>query len=191
MTVFGCGYVLVSLLLGHGDFGHEGDHAGGLHEVHVDYGVNHTGHGTAEAGHGFSDFHFPFFSPLALATLLGSVGAFGLITRHGLGVSEGWSLALALPAALATTYVITYAGWRLASGSRGTSQISPRDLEGAAGEVITPIPAGGVGEVAAMVGGQRFASAAREEHGREVPRGARVTVKSMVGTTLLVSKGES
>lgn len=189
--MLGCGYVLVSLLLGHGDFGHEGGHAGGLHEVHVDYGINHTGHGTAEAGHGFSSFHFPFFSPLALATLLGAIGAFGLIALHGFETSEGVSLVVAVAAALATTYAITYAAWRLVSGSRGSSEIRPADLEGAVGEVITPIPAGGMGEVAAMVAGQRFAGPAREEHGREVPRGTRVKVRSMVGATLVVSKGDS
>jgi hypothetical protein len=54
--------------------------------------------------------------------------------------------------------------------------------------VITPIPAGGIGEVAAIVKGQRFSGPAREQDGREVPRGAHVRVKAMVGTTLVVIK---
>jgi membrane-bound ClpP family serine protease len=52
--------------------------------------------------------------------------------------------------------------------------------------VITPIPKDGLGEVAALVGGQRYTAPAREAQGREVPRGAQVRVLKMVGSTLLV-----
>ena len=44
----------------------------------------------------------------------------------------------------------------------------------------------GMGEVAALVQGQRFTGAARESEGRELARGSRVTVKAMVGGTLIV-----
>lgn len=189
------------MLLGHGhsDGGHAGD--GGLagHDTHADahadshtqYGVKGEGHGSASAGaQSAPTFHFPFFSPLALATLFGAIGAFGLIVQQGFGASDGTSLTMALPAACLTAYLVTYAGWRLVSGSRGSSQIRTADLEGAYGEVITPIPAGGVGEVAAMVDGQRFSGPAREVDGKEVPRGAHVRVKTLVGATLLVEKKE-
>ena len=189
----GCGYVLVSVLLGHGDFGGHGDSgghdAGG--EAHMDYGVDGGGHGTASTGAGGAEFHFPFFSPLALSTLFGSVGALGLIALHGLKLSGPLSLAVAFPAALVATYLVTYLGWKLASSSKGSSQIRLVDLEGALAEVITPIPAQGIGEVAAMVSGQRYTAPAREEQGRDVARGAQVKVKAMVGTTLVVTKGES
>lgn len=156
----------------------------------MDYGVDGGGHGSASTGAGAGEFHFPFFSPLALSTLGGAVGGYGLIALHGFGFEGGRSLLVALPAAFVTTYLVTYLGWKLASSSRGSSQIRLAELEGALAEVITPIPAGGVGEVAAMVAGQRFANSAREEKGREVPRGAQVRVKAMVGTTLVVTKGE-
>ena len=61
---------------------------------------------------------------------------------------------------------------------------------GARAEVLTPIPAGGIGEVAAMVEGQRFNAPAREVAGRAVVRGQVVTVTEMVGGTLLVSIDE-
>jgi hypothetical protein len=211
--VIGCGYVLIAVLMGHGDapgdaghggadaHGHAGDggHAGGDahgdasghdHSGAMKYGVEGSGHGSATSlgQAGPSAFHFPFFSPLALATLCGSIGAYGLIALHGLGVSETASLAVAIPAAVATAYAITYVGFRLMSGSRGSSQIRLQDFEGAPAEVITPIPAGGVGEIAAMVNGQRYAGPAREADGREVPRGAHVKVRAMVGTTFVVYK---
>ncbi len=203
LAVLGGGYVLLSVLMGHahfGDGGHAGHHGGdfggqdhGGHdghdhtgEAHVQYGAG--GSGTASAGHAAAaSFHFPFFSPLALATLFGALGAWGLIAKQGFGASDPTSLAVAAPAAFVTAYIVTYAGWRLVTGSTGSSQIRNDDLVGVQAEVITPIPAGGIGEVAAMVKGQRFSGPAREAQGKDVPRGAQVTVKAMVGATMVVS----
>jgi membrane protein implicated in regulation of membrane protease activity len=189
LTVVGCVYILFSLIAGHAHFGDTGSHdAGPAHESHMEYGVG--GHGSASASHTpvQAAFHFPFFSPLALATLFGAIGAYGLIAVHGFHAGETSSLLLAVPLALLTSYLVTYAGFKLVAGSRGSSVIQLSSLPGARAEVITPIPAGGVGEVAALVDGQRFTGAAREQDGKDVPRGAHVTVKAMVGTTLVVSK---
>lgn len=198
LAVLGCGYIVISAFLGHSDGdgsdGGHGDHGGdGGDAAHPaahgsnSYGVVKTGHGKVSASEGeAAAFHFPFFSPLALATLLASFGAFGLIALFGFKVSDGTSVLIALPAALVTAYAITYAGWRLASGSQGSNLIRTAEITGSLGEVVTPIPAGGLGEVVAMVRGQRFASSAREQEGREVARGAAVRVVGMIGSTLLV-----
>lgn len=191
-AVIGCGYVLVSAFLGHLGFEESGGHGGGEH-VHVHhgagehYGIEGQGHGSTSAGHGGGGFHFPFFSPLAVSTLLAAVGAYGLIALHGFHASDGGSLLIALPAAFVTAYGITYAAWRLASDSRGSSVIRQASMAGSPGEVTVPIPAGGVGEVIAMVDGQRFPAPAREADGREVPRGTAVRVVQMVGPTLVVT----
>jgi membrane protein implicated in regulation of membrane protease activity len=195
LAVLGAGYLLVSVLLGHFDFGGGGDGSGhgdahadaGGGESHMDYGVDAGGHASASAhAPAAAVFHFPFFSPLALATLFTCIGGYGLIALYGFRVRDAASILIAIPAALVTAYVITYAGWRIVSSSRGSSQIRLQDLAGAHAEVITPIPSGGIGEVAAIISGQRFTAPAREADGREVPRGAQVTVVRMVGTTLLV-----
>jgi membrane protein implicated in regulation of membrane protease activity len=190
--VLGCGYVGIMLLLGHGSFGDVG--GGGGHHADVgdtsSYGVDGGGHGSvsADAG-GAVAFHFPLFSPLALATLLGAIGAWGLIALKGFHASEEGSLLFAVPAALLTAYGISYVGWRLVSSSRGSSQIRLADLEGARGEVTTPIPEGGIGEVAAMVQGQRFSGPARAGDGRALPRGTAVTVTAMMAGTMVVAAG--
>ncbi|HEV7518902.1 MAG TPA: hypothetical protein VGR07_21625 [Thermoanaerobaculia bacterium] len=197
----GCLYVLVAAFLGHAsdfvDFGHAGHaadgHAGHDHG-HGDraYGVQGDGHGTASVGTvGHPVFHFPFFSPLAIATLIAAIGGFGLIGKHGLGLSDAGSLLLAIPAAMATAYGVTYAGFRLVSGARASSVIRMDQIAGSFAEVTAPIPAGGVGEAVAMVGGQRYAAPAREVGGGAVPRGAAVTVVGMAGPTLLVQAGSS
>ena len=196
LAVLGSGYLLFSVFLGHFDFsdadggadsGVDGPDGG---EAHMDYGVDAGGHGTvsAHAPHA-AEFHFPFFSPLALATLFACIGGYGLIALYGFRAEDAISILVAIPAAVVTAYLVTYAGWRIVKSSRGSSQIRLKDLVGVYAEVITPIPKEGLGEVAALVSGQRYTAPAREAHGREVPRGAQVRVLRMVGSTLLVESG--
>ena len=165
LAVVGAGAILVSVALGGGADGDAslGDHAG------VDAG-----------------FHYPFFSPTALAALASAFGAFGLIAIYGFGASDATSLAVALPAGFVFSYAATYVAWRILKGSTGTTTVRPDDLVGVPAEVITPIPAGGVGEAAAMVRGERFTAAAREVDGLDVPRGSVVTVVRYAGATLHV-----
>ncbi len=186
----GCLYVLVAAFLGHAsdfvDFGHAG-HAGaaGGQAQSGSYGAG--GHGSASAGTvGHTVFHFPFFSPLALATLVAAIGGFGLIGKYGLALGDGGSLLLAIPAAMAIAYLVTYVAFRLVAGSRASSVIRLDQIRGSEAEVTAPIPAGGVGEAVAMVGGQRYPAPAREADGGAVRRGAVVTVVGMAGPTLLV-----
>ena len=187
LAVLGCAYVLVSAFLGH--VSDSGGDAHADHTAHSNghYGVDGSGHGAAKASADAGvAFHFPFFSPLALATLCAAIGAWGLIAEFGFRLQGDQSLLLAIPAALVTAYLVTWASWCMVSGSRGTSAIRLAQLEGSPAEVTTPIPAGGVGEVAALVGGQRYSAPAREEEGGAVARGTTVTVVRMVGNTLLV-----
>jgi membrane protein implicated in regulation of membrane protease activity len=191
LAALGAGYILVSMLLGHlVDVGAQdpGAHAGAdVHSGGGDYGVEHSGHGNATAGDGVAPaFHFPFFSPLALAALAGSIGGLGLVGRFGFKLADGPSLLFAVPAALVVTYLVTWMTWKVAMSSVGTSTIRADRLAGVPAEILTPIPAGGVGEAAALVDGQRFAGPAREVDGREVARGTPVTVVRLSGSTLVV-----
>ena len=199
LAVVGCGYVMVAAFVGHltdfgGAHGHGGDagHAdAGGHAADAHYGIEGAGHGSASAHAPASpSFHFPFFSPLALFTLFAAIGGYGLIAQFGLRASDEMSLAIAVPAALATAYGVTYVGWKVIHGSTGSSEIRIADLPGATGEVTTPIPPGALGEVAAVVAGQRYSAPARELDGKAVPRGTSVTVVRMVGSTLVVKAAD-
>jgi membrane protein implicated in regulation of membrane protease activity len=194
----GCLYVLVAAFLGHVsdfvDFGHAGHvHVGhdAGHEHGGDrYGVAGGGHGSASTGTvGHTVFHFPFFSPLALSTLVAAIGGYGLIGKHALGLSDGVSILVAVPAAVITAYGVTYAAFRLVAGSRASSVIRLDQIQGSFAEVTAPIPAGGVGEAVATVSGQRYAAPARAADGGALPRGTAVTVVGMAGPTLLVRAG--
>ncbi len=211
LSGLGCLYILISAFLGHlGDFGDGGHGDGGGHsdggghadgdggaDGHADgdgdgghYGVDGGGVGKVSAGDMGGAFHFPFFSPLAIATLFTAIGAWGLIARYAIGVSDANSLLIALPASVATAYAVTYAGWRMVSSSRGTSMILAGQFAGTSGEVLTPIPEEGVGEVAALVNGQRFTASARDIKGRAIARGKQVRIVRMSGATLLVESEE-
>jgi membrane protein implicated in regulation of membrane protease activity len=159
LAVAGCGYVVVALALG---------------QVF-------DGDGSVDG-----DFQFPLLSPSGVAAIAGSLGAFGLIATFGFGLTHWSSVAVALPLALVFSYAASYAAWRVLVGSSTTSAIPTGDLAGVDAEVLTPIPAGGIGEAAAFVGGQRYTSPAREVDGREVPRGAMVSVVRLTGSTLYV-----
>ncbi len=185
-AVLGAAYVLVSMFTGHAH-GDTAADAGGAEAGPTQVAYGEGGHGTASAAGHATSFHFPFFSPLALATLFGSIGAYGLMALRGLGTSETTSLFVAVPAGLATAYLVTYVSWRVVRSASGSSQVRPSQLVGARAEVLTPIPEGGIGEVAAMVEGQRFNAPAREAAGRAVARGQLVRVTEMVGGTLLVT----
>ena len=107
--------------------------------------------------------------------------------RFGLRLADGPSLLFAVPAALVVTYLVTWATWRVAIElASGRARSAPSASSGVPAEILTPIPAGGVGEAAALVDGQRFAGPAREVDGREVARGTPVTVVRLSGSTLIV-----
>lgn len=200
LAVVGCGYVLLSAVLGHlldfHDVGHDAG-AGSADAGHADGDYGDGGHGkvthadTAAA----PTFHFPFFSPLAISTLVAAIGGYGLITKVGMGMNDGPSIASSVIAALVTAYVITYIAWKVVIGSIGSSRIRTSQLVGATAEIITPIPENGMGEIAIVVHNQRVTGPARSVDGKPVPRGAAVKVYEMLGTTYvvgpLVSKGES
>lgn len=190
LAVLGCGYVVLATVFGHtADAGGADGGHGTVHDGAGSYGVESSGHGSVSADSAATaSFHFPFFSPLALATLFGATGGFGLIAKAGFTLDDGMSLLVALPAALLTAYAVTYTSWRVTRSSIGSSEIRTRELVGAVGEVVTPIPQGGVGEVAVVVGGQRFTNAARAMGGAAVPRGASVIVRQMGGATMLVEE---
>lgn len=169
LALLGAGYIVVAAFLGH----------------LTDAGGDSHGH---DGVHG-SDFHFPLFSPLAVATLFAAIGAYGLIAKHALELGDWQSLGLAFPAAIATAWGVAYLAFRIMRGARGTSSIKTESFEGARGEVLTAIPEGGLGEIAAIVDGHRVSGPARHEAGTAIPQGTAVTVVRMVGSTFLVRLG--
>ncbi len=141
--------LLVLSLLGSGHL-HLG-HVGHLHLGHL-----HVGH--ADAGGG---------AELSLPVIAGFLGAFGFIGSIGAWLTGGHGVLAAgagvlvgLLAAVPTAFLagrLVYAAMNMSTDATLTSA----DLVGASGVVITPVPAGGYGEVRLAIAGQQLKFNAR------------------------------
>jgi len=160
----GLGYAVLSFLLG--SLGGDGDGAGA------------AGHGDGAGGHGHgadgaADGGLPLRSPTVLASLAAGFGCGG-VGLAALGLPAPVHLAGALGIGVGLAWLMAVF---LARGVRGmdtTTSANPRDFEGAEAEVTTPIPPGGLGEIALEHAGTRYTGAAHA--GVACPRGARVLV---------------
>ncbi|MEM9594546.1 MAG: NfeD family protein [Acidobacteriota bacterium] len=162
--LLGVAYALVATvlgwLLGHGD----GD-------VHVDA----TGH--LDLGHPSP------VSGTTLATFVTGFGGGGVFSKHLLGLSP----VATMLAATATGLLLAGAAFAvldfLFARTQGGSEYRADDVAGKTAEVITSLPAGGTGEVAYVIKGQRERASAKAIDGSAIPKGSRVTVVQMVGST--------
>jgi len=172
--VVGFVFVLGSAVLGH----HGGDHG------HVGGSGGH-----AEAGADSSDAPgVSLFSPIVMAAFVAAFGAFGLIftqfeATKGPVVSAGLSIICAVAVAGMIVNVLR----KLVRASDSSSESQVATLVGHVATVITPIPAGGVGEIAYVQGGTRYTAPAREENGSPVANGSEVNITRIVGSQFYVS----
>jgi len=167
LLLLGAGYALVA-----GAVGWLSDIGGA--EVEVDA----TGH--LEAG----SFH-PV-SGTTLATFITGFGGGGIVGHYLLRWSLVPGLALATGSGLlvaAAAYVILQVIFRQ---TQAGSEFAMSDMVGREGEVITPIPPGGTGEVAFLARGQRAKAPARSADGAAVPRGRPVLIEKVMGQTIYV-----
>jgi membrane protein implicated in regulation of membrane protease activity len=172
--VVGFVFVLGSAILGH--FG--GDHG------HVDGSGGH-----AEAGADSSDAPgVSFFSPIVMAAFVAAFGAFGLIfsqfeTTKSPIVSAGLSVVCAVLVASSMVGLLR----KLVRASDSSSESRVATLVGMGATVISPIPAGGVGEIAYVQSGSRYTAPAREESGSPVGSGTEVSITRIVGSQFYVT----
>ena len=172
--VAGVVFVLGVAIFGHA-FGGDG---------HVDGSGGH-----AEAGADSSDSPgMSFFSPLMLASFIGAFGAIGLILSQfestkpaiistPLSLLGGGLLAGALVSILR----------KLIRSGDSSSEGQVANLIGHSATIITPIPAGGVGEIAYVQSGTRYTAPARGENGTLIPAGTTVNITRIVGSQFFVA----
>lgn len=172
--VVGFVFVLGTAILGHlgGDHGHVGGSGG-----------------HAEAGADSSDAPgVSLFSPIVMASFVGAFGAFGLIftqfeaTKAPL-LSAGLSIVCA---AIVAGGIVSLLG-KLMRASDSSSESQVATLLGQAATVISPIPAGGVGEIAYVQSGTRYTAPAREESGAAIGNGSEVKITRIVGSQFYVA----
>jgi membrane protein implicated in regulation of membrane protease activity len=171
--VIGLVFTLLSVMAGH-FFGH-GDHVSGS-----------GGH--AEAGADSSDMPgISIFSPTVIAAFITAFGAFGIIFTQ---IAATKSAVVSAPLSIFSAAIVAGALYKLLSAvfahTQGSSESHVAALVGTDANVISPIPANGVGEIAYVVGGSRYSAPARVEGGVAIPAGQLVKITRVVGTQFYV-----
>jgi membrane protein implicated in regulation of membrane protease activity len=119
-------------------------------------------------------------SMLAVASFVSSFGAFGLISVTLFGAGTAASLILALLGGLLVGIAAQIFFLYILSPTI-SSEVHQANLIGVVGEITTPIPTDGVGQIAFVAEGSRITYSARATEPRVIPRGTPVRVERIVG----------
>lgn len=161
--------------------------------VMVGHFFGHGGHVTGSGGHveaGADSSDEPgisIFSPTIIASFITAFGGFGLIFTQFPRTSNA---VISAPLSLAGGLII--AGIMLVFfrfvflHAQGSSEAHVARMVGVEANVITPIPANGVGEIAYVVGETRYTAPARAESGLAVANGQAVKISRIVGSQFYV-----
>lgn len=122
------------------------------------------------------------------ATFITGFGGGGIVAHY----LFGWSLVPGLLTAAGTGIVLAAVAFAaldaLFKQTQGGSEYRSDELVGREAEIVTPIPAGGLGEVAYLVRGQRDSASARSTDGSAVGRGEPIIIDRVVGGTVYVRR---
>lgn len=174
----GTGYTVIAFLLGHVGGGDTGHDAGG-DAPEVGGNVGHVG-----ADHAY---HFPLFSPIAIAIFLTAFGAGGFIGLEVLKDQHpATSLALAGGSGVVFGLSIASAMFWIFRKTVASSAARESDILGADAVVTITIPAGGTGKIAYVAAGSRFTAPARSMAGTEIRQDAAVVIRERDGQVFVV-----
>jgi len=193
MLAVGVIYAIVILIgsgMGEGA-GHFGGDMGG--DFTGDFGGDIAGHDFDLSGHDLAggdptqgSIELTHISPVTIAGFVTAFGAFGLISQGLFSASTGASLIWATIGGVLIGLASHLAFIYFFIKPQGSSEVTDRDVVGARGEIITPIPPGGVGAVAFIAQGGRVTATARSEDGSAIPRGSAVRIVEKIGSVVVV-----
>jgi len=166
---------------------------GALHDIHLpgldlEVGGHEIGpvHLDVDAGASHPETQVPSLSPITVASFVTAFGAFGLIALGLFDTSAQWSLAWAAGGGLVVAVIAHFAFGYFLIAPQGSSEVKLKDIVGAVAEVITPIPADSVGEVAFVAQGGRVTYTAKSATGAPIARGTTVVIEKVVGGVAVV-----
>jgi membrane protein implicated in regulation of membrane protease activity len=174
-------FTLASVVFGH--------FLGGGHDVHFDGGHVTGAGGHAEAGLQNSDMPgVSPFSPTVIASFVAAFGGLGIIFHEISATRAVWfSAPLSALGAFLIAAALVWVLRKLFRSTQSSSESRLIDLVGVVGEIITPIPEKGVGEIAYVQKGARYSAPAREQTGAPVPNGATVKIVRVAGSQFYVA----
>lgn len=166
-------------LAGHGfEFGHDVDAGGGPELGGHEFDV--------ASPDGMDMPGASFFNMITLSTFVAFFGLSGLMGLWVLRLSPLQSLVMALPIALAVAAAQFALYVKLFIKAQASSEATMSEILGCEAEVITTIPAVGMGEIAYVIKGTRYTGAAASSDEVEITRGTRVHVVNIRSNTLVV-----
>jgi membrane protein implicated in regulation of membrane protease activity len=167
-------------------------------DIDVDHGIemgHDFDHDVAEAGDGHVEVGigdtFPGlspWSPTVLCSFLTTFGGVGYISLEAVDLGVPGSVLLGTVAAFVFAGGVFIGMNKIFAALQSSSEVRVADLKGRRAEVITPIPEGGVGEIAYEVSGTRQSAPARTVNGKPVGRAEKVKIVRIAGTTYLVKR---
>ncbi|MCE5262251.1 MAG: NfeD family protein [Deltaproteobacteria bacterium] len=176
--VLGLAYAVFSTLFGD-------SHAG-----HVDMGLDSahdiTGHVDTQPDANSGSIHFSPLSPVVIAMFVTAFGAAGMICLKVFSISAVSSLPIAVIVGVGAAAITFYLFVLLFSKTQGSSESQISQVLGREAEVITPIPAEGVGEIAYVSKGARYTAPARSVERQEIRSHMAVRIHKIVGSTFWV-----
>ena len=166
---------------------------GALHDIHLpgldlQVGGHEIGpvHLDVDAGASHPETQVPSLSPITVASFVTAFGAFGLIATGLFEVTARASLLWAAAGGVIVAVIAHFAFGYFLIAPQGSSEVRMKDIVGAVGEVITPIPADSVGEIAFVAQGGRVTYTAKSAGGSPIERGTTVLIEKVVGGVAVV-----
>jgi hypothetical protein len=189
LSLLGIGVIYAILILIGGAF-HD-IHLPGVHlpdfNLHVgghEIGPVHLDTGPGVSGH--PDVQVPSLSPITIASFVTAFGAFGLIGPGLFDANARGSLVWAAVGGLVVAVLAHFAFGYFLIAPQGSSEVKLKDIVGIVAEVITPIPADSVGEVAFVAQGGRMTYTAKSATGTPIARGITVVIEKVIGGVAVV-----
>lgn len=161
---FGILFSVVSFLLDGNDFDFDG--------IHVDGGADCPG----------------ILNPLVLTSSITVFGGTGIVSMLGLNLGGVQSAIISLVLAAIIGSAIFFGVVKFAYNSQSNSTFSQDDLIGLDGEVITPIPVKGMGEIIYVVNGERHSLPAKTTCSDTIGKGEIVCIREITGNAATVSR---
>lgn len=202
--LIGLGFAVTSFILsGLGHFGTSHDAGVDGHGVdvgghHVDVGGHDVdGHGVETGAHDVgahnvdvhdssAGIHLSPVSPITIAMFITAFGGIGFILQQFPGSNLLFSLPLALVSGFAIAGAAFYVLYKIFSITQADSNYSRESVLDLEAEVITAIPADGVGEIAYTAKGSRNSAPARSEERVAIPKHAIVRMTKVAGNIFYV-----
>lgn len=179
----GLGFSIISGLLsgvfsGHAEVAGDVDVSGG----HIDAGGHPVAHGESVP--------LSPVSPVTIAMFIATFGGTGIILKKYFMLPAIAHIPLAAVSGIVVAGLVFYMFYKIMSVTVASSAPRADEAVGVEAEIITSIPAEGVGEIAYVLRESRFTSPARTADGKELPSRMRVRVVKIVGGTCYVERSK-